>query len=118
MYFKLTAAALLLAASYSVPHAIEGVAFYLCFFAFAFYYTVWKVFVGLVDTRINTEDLQSPLLSIIVNSSCIALLWTTEYQLIGVIAIPFTLVTICTYVFTTLVAYDLITIVEVDPNDK
>lgn len=115
---KLLMALVLVASSFGYPNALELVVAYIGFYSIAFYYTTFRVFIGLLSTSANTENLIEPFTTILINSTALFILYQTgQYAFMFWFALPFVVITILTFIFSYLLANGHIDIVTVEPEE-
>lgn len=115
MFTKLLLALLLLAASFGYPYALEMSVVYFVGMSTFFYYTVMKVFAGLILTEITKGDLQLPFLSVILNLGGMYMIYNSPYWYLTFYCASFVATTLFAYILSVLLTYEFI---EIKPEEN
>lgn len=84
-----TTLAAVMAASFQLPYSAEALVVMISLTGIAFYYSMGQLLVGLAASNLNPQaSMQKMLMTLFVNATGVAFLFTTPYVQVAYIAIP------------------------------
>lgn len=121
MLLKLILAGLLVASTFGVQYASEGVVAIISLYAFLYYKLVLQTFCGLITVAPATEkeDLEDAFFSCSLNGlASYILIAHSDYPFVGYLALPYILLATFTFLFAFLKYKQIIDVTEVSEDDE